>query len=63
MNTFFKRNNKMRIINQRLYRNKYDKVVTSVEREKIGDSNGAIRLGKKLQEGVQKRRDKNPLQN
>jgi hypothetical protein len=49
--------------NKRVYRNKFEEVVTSIERAKIEDFNGAIRHRKRLQEGVQKRRDKNLLQN
>jgi 3-methyladenine DNA glycosylase Tag len=43
--------------NKRVYRNKCEEVVTSIERAKI------IRHRKRLQAGVQKRRDKNLLQN
>jgi hypothetical protein len=49
--------------NKRVYRNKFEEVVTSIERAKIEDSNGVIRCRKRLQDGVQKRRDKNLLQN
>jgi hypothetical protein len=63
MDVFLRKSSQIETDNQGVYRNNFGELVTSVEREKIGDSNGPRRLGKMLGEGVQKRRDKNLLQN
>jgi hypothetical protein len=63
MNVLLRKSSQIEPDNQGVYRNNFGDVVTSVEREKMGDSNGPKRLGKMLWEGVKKRRDKKLLQN